>query len=242
MRLRYWLGGVFLFLLFLLLQAPATLLPPLLKKIDDGRIELAVSGGTIWNGQARQLSWRRIPLWQDVQWRWNPWYLLLGKVHLTLVTGNRSAALVAGSDSVSLQAEHMQVPLSLLAELDKSLAAYQLRGMAEVQTGGFVFGQSGGRGQLAIRLSDTGSGLVAVPTLGDYRVLVSPLRRGYRFTVATERGVLRASGDGRWEPGQGGSVRLQLHPESQAEALRPLLSLAGRPGANGDYYLSTSFR
>lgn len=242
MRMRHWLGAVLLFLLFLLWQAPATLLPPLLKKYTAGQAELSVSGGTIWNGQAYRLAWRQTQLWQDVQWQLSPWHLLLGKAHLTLRSAGRSAVAEIGSDRIGVQAERMQLPLSLLGDVNKALAAYQLRGIAELQSSGFAFALPAGEGRLTVRLLDIGSGLVAVPTLGDYRLSVVALKRGYRFDVSTERGVLRVSGEGRWEPGQGGSVRLQLHPEAQLDALRPLLSLAGRPGENGDYYLSTSFR
>ena len=135
-----------------------------------------------------------------------------------------------------------EVGINHEGDVNKALAAYQLRGIAELQSSGFAFALPAGEGLLTVRLLDIGSGLVAVPTLGDYRLSVVALKRGYRFDVSTERGVLRVSGEGRWEPGQGGSVRLQLHPEAQLDALRPLLSLAGRPGENGDYYLSTSFR
>lgn len=240
--LRYCVVVSLLLLLCLLLRAPATLLPPLLHRLSGGQAGLDVAGGTVWEGRASALRWRQLVLARDFTWDVKPLPLLLGTLRLQLRLADRGAQIDIRPSSLRLQADRLSLPLTLLGELDKSLAAYQLRGRAELQSDGFEFRRDRGDGHLQVRVLDAGSGLVAVPVLGDYRLQLTALRRGYRFDVATERGVLRVSGDGRWTPGEGGAVRLQLHPEAQNEALRPLLSIAGRPSANGDYFLSTSFR
>ena len=240
--LRYGIVLVLLLLFCLLLRAPATLLPQLLHRLSGGHAGLDVVGGTLWEGRASELRWRQLVLARDFSWQVKPLSLLLGSLRLKLQLAGRGAQIDIRPSSLRLQAERLLLPLSLLGELNQSLATYQLRGNAELHSDGFEFRRDQGDGRLQIRLLEAGSGLVAVPVLGDYRLQLAALRRGYRFDVTTERGVLRVSGDGRWTPGEGGAVRLQLHPEAQNEALRPLLSIAGRPSANGDYFLSTSFR
>lgn len=242
MRIRYVIAGLMLFLLFLLLQIPAALVAPLLKKHSNGVIELSAADGTVWHGQASALLLRGSPVLAPLQWRLNPWALLLLQLRGEISSKNGHATFALSSDRLAFSAERLELPLSLLAQLDASMSHYQLRGRAELQTERFVFAREGGEGQLRVRLLELGSGLVAVPSIGQYRIQISPVRDAYRFSAETEYGPLRVAGEGRWQPGKGGSIRLQLHPEAQAEALLPLLSLAGRPAASGDYYLNTSFR
>lgn len=242
MRVRSVFAVFLLFLLFLLLQMPAAFVAPLLKRYSNNLLELSAAEGSVWQGRAQSLSLRGATLLAPVQWRISPWGLLLLQVRGDISSRTGSASFVIGSDKVTLSADRLVLPLAPLVQLDRSFAQYQLRGQLELLTEQFTFARDGGAGSLQLRLLDLGSTLVAAPSIGHYRVQISPMRDAYRFAAATERGPLRVTGDGRWQPGKGGAIRLQLHPESQAEALRPLLSLAGRPAANGDYYLNASFR
>lgn len=231
-----------LFLLFLLLQMPAAVVAPLLKRYSGNQLELSAVEGSIWQGRAQVFSLRGTTLLESVQWRLSPWGLLLLQLRGDIGSRNGSASFAVSSEHVTLSTEGLVLPLAPLSQLDASLVPFQLRGRVELLTQRFSVARDGGAGSLQLRLLDLGSGLVAVPSIGHYRIQVSPMRNAYRFTAATERGPLRVTGDGRWQPGKGGAIRLQLHPEDQAEALRPLLSLAGRPAASGDYYLNASFR
>ena len=242
MRVRTIFAVILLFLLFLLLQMPAAVVAPLLKQYSNSLLEVSAAEGSVWQGQAQSISLRGTTLLGPVQWRLSPWGLLLLQLRGDIKSLNGSASFVVSSDKVTLSADRQVLPLAPLAMLDRSLAQYQLRGQLELLSEQFSFAPGGGAGSLQLRLLDLGSALVSVPSIGHYRIQISPMRDAYRFNAATERGPLRVTGDGRWQPGKGGAIRLQLHPDSEAEALRPLLSLAGRPAANGDYYLNTSFR
>ena len=242
MRIRTIFAVVLLFLLFLLLQLPAAVVAPLLKRHSNNLLELSAAEGSVWQGQAQSISLQGATLLGPVQWRLSPWGLLLLQLRGEISSRNGSASFTISRDKITLSADRLVLPLAPLVALDRSLAQYQLRGRMELLSEQFTFAPDGGAGRLQLRLLDLGSALVSVPSIGHYRIQISPMRDAYRFSAATERGPLRVTGDGRWQPGKGGAIRLQLHPDSEAEALRPLLSLAGRPAANGDYYLNTSFR
>ena len=242
MRIRHIFAVILLFLFSLLLQMPAAVVAPLLKRYSNNLLEMSAAEGSIWQGQAQSISLGGATVLGPVQWRLSPWGLLLLQLRGDISSRNGGASFAISSDRVTLSADRLVLPLAPLVALDRSLAQYQLRGQVELLSEQFSFAQGGGTGSLQLRLLDLGSALVSVPSIGHYRIQITPMRDAYRFTAATERGPLRVIGDGRWQPGKGGAIRLQLHPDSRAEALRPLLSLAGRPAANGDYYLNTSFR
>ncbi len=235
--------GVLSLLLCLVIRIPATVLPPFLERISHGRLELDVAGGTIWRGQMTELRWTKKPLLGQVSWQLGGWRLLVGRLELRLSDSRHFLDLETSPalQQLTIRSNGFSFPVDGLVAFRPALQTYRMRGTLALQSTGFSIGAEPPAGDMSLRLHDAGSDLVALPALGTYHLLLSPVRQGLRGTLRTEQGELGVQGSGHWHPGRGTSVRLELQPRSSSEALKPLLSLAGRPAANGAYYLNASF-
>lgn len=75
---RWWLVGVVIFALFALLQMPAAWL---VEKYAPSSQYVQQVSGNLWQGSAVwQLPQTHTPLTGTVDWSWQPWQLLLGRV------------------------------------------------------------------------------------------------------------------------------------------------------------------
>lgn len=97
--MKLWQGaltGVAAYVFFLLITAPAAKLLPLLQPRLEG-IQLAGLDGSLWSGSAALVSAPPLQL-QDLQWRFRPLALLLGRAEVALQASWQAqpAAAVAG--------------------------------------------------------------------------------------------------------------------------------------------------
>ncbi len=238
-------GGVFAYALFMLANAPASLVPAALDKALPGRVTLSGVDGSVWHGQAASLALDGQPLWQQLDWQLSPWALLRGRAKLQLkVAGGQQLVASIGFGDVALSDTRISVPLSALSGAVSAIRTYQLGGMLSLSTPSFSASANEQAGDAVIEWHQASSGMVAVPVLGDYRLDAKAGPRGLLGKVATlGPAALQVTGDGDWTASRGASIRLQLRPDpAQADKLRALLSAAGQPSADGTYYLNTSLK
>ncbi|MBB5017885.1 hypothetical protein HNQ59_001155 [Chitinivorax tropicus] len=232
-----------LYLLFLVSTAPASLLPMVLDKVLPGRIGLIGLSGSIWQGHAQQLTLDGQVLADKLDWSLSAWRLLTGRLGIDLQATQGKAKVVADTDSILLKETQLSLPLPLLGQVVKPIGLYQLTGQGALNTQQFEWDRGVASGELVIEWRQAASGMVSLPTLGDYRLEAKAGPRGFSGKVSTLSGALNVSGDGTWSQKEGLSVHLQLRPDpAQAAVLRPLLSVAGQPAADGTYYLNTSLK
>jgi len=79
----WWLVGLVLLCLSLVIQLPAAWL---LQKFAPNNPYLQQISGNLWQGQANwQINARpNTPLAGSVDWRWQPWHLLMGKLGMAV--------------------------------------------------------------------------------------------------------------------------------------------------------------
>jgi hypothetical protein len=116
---RWWWMLLPIFLVSLVVHAPASLLPRLLP--ESLALQGGVWQGTLWQGQVRQIQWQRQPL-EQVSWTLSPWRFLLlqAGVRLTIqdpaVKGTGYATLSPrgfGLTQVVFQMDATRLPVAL---------------------------------------------------------------------------------------------------------------------------------
>ncbi|WP_137937202.1 type II secretion system protein N [Chitinivorax sp. B] len=241
--IRTILGVILLYLLFLLATIPASVLPVVFDKTIPGRIELVGLSGSVWRGRVERVAFDGLPLANKMEWSLSVLRLLTGRVGIELTMSEGKANVVANRNQIQLRDTRLTVPLAVLGKFVKPVQQYQLNGQGVLAAQHFEWDSGKAQGDLTVEWHQASSNMVSLPVLGDYQLVANAGPRGFAGKVTTLSGALQVNGDGTWSQKEGLSIRLQLRPEpSQAEVLRPLLSIAGQPAADGTYHLNTSMK
>lgn len=243
---RLLLLGVAAYGAFLLATLPVSLVVPRLAAASGGQASLADPSGSVWNGSARvSVSGRGFAVTLDeVRWRFLPSRLLAGRI---------AFAVEARIGGLRAQAEASRTPLtwrvddakaggdaSSLASIFPLAAVWQPGGELALESPGITWDGERATGSATIELRDAVSSLAAVRPLGSWRAQAAAEGAAVKLTLATVKGPLRLSGDGRLDiPG-----RLAFSGEARAESgrerdLEPVLALFGPRRADGAHAFST---
>lgn len=114
--------------------APATLMNPLLENASRGKLSLAEAEGTLWNG--RGILGVSTAAHLPVAWRFDPWPLLKGEAHVTLVPptplGNAPRAdILARPGAITVQTVDATLPAEVVTALTTP-AVVKLAGVVHV--------------------------------------------------------------------------------------------------------------
>jgi general secretion pathway protein N len=242
-RLRPWHYGLALliYLLLLLVWAPASLLAWALPHFTHQTVWLVHAEGSVWHGQAAGLSLHSGtgPAAQlgRVNWKLRPQDILTGHLgyQVTVTGSNVQAAgrLRANLKELELIETRAVLPASWLGQISPNLELWQPGGNLLIETTSLVFGRDGTAGRATLRWLDATSGRVR-RTIGSYRAELDGTGSGFDIKLTTEAGPLQLQGSGLWRPG-GGLTFFGLAspaPDSRTE-LEGLLSLIGPAQANG---------
>ena len=237
-------GGALAALVTLLVMAPAQWAAQLLARASGGRVELAETAGTIWNGSGTLVlasgnaggeSGASLP--GPLSWHLSPLALLTGTVELTL----RHPSALKTPLQLSLYADgRLQIgaaSLSLPAELLDGLGApwntVRPGGIVSLHTDGLQIAGGHGSGNVMVEWEYATSALSPVSPIGHYRLQTSGQYPGMRLELQTISGPLELTGSGTI--GEGGRVRFEgiARPLAAADAatrtqLTGLISLLGR--------------
>ncbi len=93
MNKKWVLAGVALYLVFLIGTAPANMLVPLLQS-QMRELRLSSVSGTIWSGSANQVYVKPVQF-MEVDWRFRPFALLLGRLEISVSGQMQGQAVVA---------------------------------------------------------------------------------------------------------------------------------------------------
>lgn len=249
---RSWLvlGGVLLYLVFLLVQMP---LAWLLGRLPDNLpVQFGQASGTLWHGAVDDLVWRvdadRIRLGR-LSWQWLPAELLHGrlglKFELAQAPHRLGGSLSLGQNNVRLRNVQGQVDAALLGFVSRPFGLLQPQGRLAVEIADLVVAAKRLHGDARIDWQAARSGMVT-ETLGDYRALLrsDPDGRRAHIDVQTVNGPLAITGNGEYLPGKElvGNLRLTPPPGDAAAPFRPALGLLGRPNAEGAWLLKFNLR
>lgn len=243
---RYVAVGLLLYGLFLLFQAPASLMAWLLPAASSERLRLNDAQGTLWHGMAGHLQLRMAPdrtidlgrLTWDVRWG----ALIRGEIAYALSAASGPAqvtgVLGVGFGKWRLEGVEAAFPAELMTPLAPLLQVVRPSGTVRIHSDSFTLARSGAAGEAQLTWLGAGSILSRENPLGDYRLQVRGTPSGTQFQCDTMAGVLRINGSGTWNRAgfqfQGSA---QAQP-SKRETLVDLLRLIGQDEGNGVYRLA----
>lgn len=226
--------------------APAAWLDRGLAAATDGRLRLADTSGTVWEGSGRLVlvdvgeravqrqSLVGMPLPGRLQWSVARLPLLLGLVSAQVaVEGMQQPVRFEGSfRELRISAGSLSLPRMQLEALGspwntvRPAAAVVLRWDAIVVASGIV------QGRLVAELRDVSSALTAVRPIGSYRIEFSTRDGQGELSLSTIDGALKLSGSGRLT-NRGLSVAAEAQPAQPDDPrLQGVLSLIGRREGN----------
>lgn len=223
----------------MVLTVPATWAGRSLENMVRGAVVLSGVSGSIWFGEG-ELKFRDGHPFGRVSWRTNPFYLVTGRLGVTVRTKGPEVDLSGnfriGWDGFRIMNTTATCSPSLLAAFYSPLALVEPRGKIVVTIANFLLNKSTLDGKVTALWQDAGVGLSNVKPLGDYRLQVTAAGRIVALTVDTDRGSLNVAGHGRWQPLDGGQLQFRgtVKAIERQQELEPLLMLVGREsGPNG---------
>ena len=211
----------FVYLLTLLITAPASLLDSCLQYASKGHLILANSSGTMWDGSATSALRTRdghLVALQFLRWKVVTPSLLTGKIHMQLQWDDQPPAsateAIISFNQVELRHVQLNLPARILDEATPMLKPAQLRGQLQVQGEHLIFSKRGIDGAATIDWQQASSAISSLAPLGNYRMAVNAAGDRINIGLSTTSGMLLLEGDGNWLAGRG----LEFRGKAQASA------------------------
>jgi general secretion pathway protein N len=253
MKKIWWLYAVFglvFYLLFLIVEMPASWFAWGLNHYSHGAVRLDPLGGSLWSGNGRIVIYYPQTTPHDLgtaEWSINPLWLFTGRIQMrwqakTQET-NIDTTVQFGSGQVQWIDTDATFPAQSVSTLYPPAALLSPKGQARLHTAKFSVGQKGIEGKGEIVWQNAGSGLSGVQPLGDYRLEIIGGGNTANLKLTTVSGPLALDGQGKWQLQDG---QLQINgtavPREQTTELEPLLKLMGPDLGNGRRALALVMR
>ncbi len=244
MKKSGWLYAVFglvFYLLFLIIEMPAAWFAWGLNYYTHNTDRLDPLSGSLWHGKGRLVIYYPQTVPHDfgqTEWSINPFWLLTGRVQLTLQTNmpDRQIKTTLGitKGNLSIKDTDAAFPASFVGQLYPPASLIGPQGQVRLHTSSLVFGQQNLEGGATLEWQGAGSHLSNVQPLGDYRLDITGVGKTANLKLTTLRGALEFAGQGQWQVATG-QIQFNGHakPLERATELDPLLKLLGDDQGGG---------
>jgi general secretion pathway protein N len=232
-------------------MAPAQWAASALRDRTNGRLELAESTGTVWNGSAllvlassAEPGASRATLPERLAWRLSPGSLLLGQLDLTvshpsaLTQPLTVRAPLFGGGATVLSATTVRLPASLLVGAGAPWNTIRPGGILQLTWDRLQLERGRVQGNLSGEWQYASSALTPVTPMGHYRLQTNGVWPGTQLELLTISGPLELKGNGTIP--QGGRLRFTGRAQAMAGTdpdvkaqLTGLISLLGRRDGEG---------
>lgn len=250
--LLYSVFGLFFYLLFLVIEMPASWLAWGLNRYSQGSVRLDPIAGTLWSGKGRlAINYPQATPhdFGPAEWRINPFWLFAGRFQVSLQVGGQDqdrrikTTLAVARDHFLLKNTEAEFPATFVAQIYAPLSLISPQGKVRIMAPEFMLAAERSQGTASLEWLNAGSGLSSVQPLGDYRLDITGAEKNADLKLTTLRGDLEFTGQGQWQPGTG---QLQINgsalPRNQLSKLEPLLNLLGNDQGNGQRALTINTR
>ncbi|MGH1360043.1 MAG: type II secretion system protein N [Burkholderiaceae bacterium] len=223
--------------------APATIADWGLQKATAGRLGLAETDGTVWQGTGRLVlidvnnrteGLRTTPgvaIPGRLSWSVSKLPLILGIVDAQLKLDGMSdiVRLSGGVGEMRISAGQLSLPSVDLGRLGSPWNTIKPAGALSLRWEGLILREGSFTGRADIELRNMASALTPVNPLGSYRIGVVGEGSQAKLDITTINGPLRLDGNGTWTSRRG--VRFTAFAtaeDREKDRLRTLLGLIGR--------------
>jgi general secretion pathway protein N len=251
--LLYAVFGLVFYLLFLIIEMPASWFAWGLNRYTQGTVRLDPTAGSLWGGKGRLVIYyppTTLHEFGQTEWRINPLWLIAGRVQLFVQTSHQDrqikTTLGVARNSFMLKDTEAELPAVFVAQLYKPLSLISPQGKVRISAADLTFAPEKLEGAAALEWLNAGSSLSSVQPLGDYRLDITGAEKNAALKLTTLRGDLEISGTGQWQLPDG---RITFTGEAVAarreKELEPLMQLLGKetgPGRRSIAYTQTLFR
>lgn len=248
--LLYVVFGLVFYLLFLIIQMPASWFAWGLNQYSHGAVRLDPLGGSLWGGNGRLVIYYPQTTPHDfgkTEWNINPFWLLAGRVQLSLQANHQDkrirTTLSLARNSFMLKDTEAEFPAAFVARLYTPLSLISPQGKVRIRTAELLVAPEKMEGAAALEWLDAGSSLSSVQPLGDYRLDIAGAEKNANLKLTTLRGDLEFTGQGQWQP-QTGQVQINgsALPRARAGELESLLRILGNDQGGGKRALTINTR
>jgi len=221
---RYGILGIGAYLVFLVVNLPASWAGLVLERASGGALFLGETQGSAWKGKGMlglrsAGTYRRLA---DIQWSCNPLGALGGRLTVALSGAGRDAQLRAGiilsMTGASFQNIDATAPAAIVEQVFAAAALAKPEGRLRLQSDSLEIGDGRVRGAATVEWLDAGLSGFQATRLGDYQLQFTASGERADLRLATPRGDLRLNGQGEWRAAQ--PRLLQLRGTAQAAAER----------------------
>jgi general secretion pathway protein N len=184
------------FLIGLLVFAPASLMGSVLERATGGMLSLAQTSGSVWHGSGVALLRQKTHYQMLGSYRWN---LQVFNAALQVQAGEYSPMTiryVPFSGHLSIDNLHLTLPASALELAAPQLGPYQFQGSLDARCDHLALNTGGMNGLITIDWLRAASGLSEIRPLGDYRILLQGKGATVDAQLSTLAGKLQLAGKG----------------------------------------------
>jgi general secretion pathway protein N len=239
--LLYGVFGLVFYLLFLVIFLPASWLAWGVNRYSQGLARLDPIAGSLWSGSGRLVIYYPPTVPHDLgvtEWNLNPFWVFAGRVQIHLKTVAQDTSIDTtvrmGLGRFHLAGTAVSLPAQSVAAFYPPASLISPKGQVRINADRLSFDQNGLGGAGVILWQNAASSLSPVEPLGDYRLDVTGEGKTANLKLATSRGALELSGQGKWQIQNG---QLQMNgtamPRERASELEPLLTLMGNDQGAG---------
>jgi len=244
-RLRWPAIGVLLYVVFLIVLAPAHWAGILVAHLSHGQITLSGTKGSLWDGSA-DLQLRAAGCRAPValgRWSWRAGRIDGAFPTLAVRAGDHPWARVVPVDGAwAVRALRADVPAEALCALP-AVAGHEPSGTLAivVERGRFTGDSAEGRARIDWRRARLGA--VSAAPAGDHRIDVDRAGDGpVRLAIAPLGGPLRVSARGEWFPAAALQARGEIAVGAGGEPFRAWIASGARPVSSDRFVFTLDLR
>jgi general secretion pathway protein N len=239
--LIYVIFGLVFYLLFLVIEMPASWFAWGLNRYTQGSVRLDPIAGSLWAGNGRLVIYYPPTTpheFGQTEWRINPLWLIAGRVQLSVQTSHQDrqikTTLGAARNSFMLKDTEGELPAAFVAQIYTPISLISPQGKVRISAEDLTLSPDKVDGAATLEWLNAGSSLSSVQPLGDYRLAIEGAERNANLKLTTLRGDLEFTGQGQWQP-QTGQVQINgsAVPREHAVEIEPLLKLLGNDMGGG---------
>lgn len=235
--------GLAVFVLGLIVTAPATLIDARLTQASSGMLRLAEASGTLWSGtgQIEILDAnRRSGIAKRITWNLRPLYLLRGKLRyeVNLDRAPRNFPVTITLSGFEIEDADINLPAAALGLGIPKLAPLGLGGDMLLHIPRLALRRNSIQGNAMLSWRGAGSAYTQVSPLGDYELRLAGNGTAVLASLRTLQGPLQLDGEGSWSSGRNPafSATASIPPQHQQQ-LAPLLRMIAVERGDGSFVM-----